>query len=216
MNYLGHNLINSSVTPEPEPSPEPEPDEHFKVIYRQNKAAIAARGPQNATATRLDSVTGSFKGDASFLGYGTYRILITGQYPWSAVDDGMNFRWFLLPPIKLPYGTAHYNPFDPLAPNNGIMSFRYEAEFTFYSPNSVDTLCSYNQRVEVVNSEIGFDIIGQSRDRSSNGSIMNIVPLPYSNYNLAFQLVSLTLQDIPDPSTTVAVCTSCTMEYLPE
>ena len=207
VDYLGHSIAGGTS-----PSPEPgETDAHFKVIYRQNKAAIAARGPQTATATRIDSVPGSFTGDATFLGFGTYRFLITGQYPWSSYDDGMQFMLFHLPPIKLPYGPQAYFPSQI---NFGIMSFRYECEFTFYSPNSVDTLCSYNQRVEVVNSEIG---VTDKMARSSNGSIMNVVPPPYSNYNLAFQLVSLTLQGFLEPSdTVVAVCTSCTMEYLPE
>ena len=77
VDYLGHS-ITEGTSPSPEPG---ETDAHFKVIYKQNKAAIAARGPQNATATRIDSVPGSFTGDASFLGFGTYRFC-NGCFRW--------------------------------------------------------------------------------------------------------------------------------------
>ena len=195
MDYLGHAIEESSTPTPPTPS---EPDPHFKVIYRQDKVGLV-RGRTDHAKVRLDSIDGTFSGSTQLQGLGAYRVTVSGSYPWSGYDDGMPFGCFQLPTINLAYGRA-------VGEWNGINTFIYRAEFTLNKPNAIDTLCSYYQRVEVLNSNSGFAPIYNY----SSGEFV----LPSGFNDILFQLEDLTLFIFPDPATAVATCNTMIIEYL--
>ena len=131
VDYLGHNVVEN-VSPA-------EQDDHFKVVFCQQKVGLFTPGPFLRWQPLFLTSLGVHRGSTAFCGYGAYRIEISGRYPYSTVDNGMNFTWSILPALFLDYPPAMATPgMDPY--NNGVKTFRYEGRFTLTAPEGTDSL----------------------------------------------------------------------------
>jgi hypothetical protein len=209
VDYLGHNIENNSPA---------EQDDHFKVVFCQQKVGIMP-GPFLRFQPLFLTSLGVHKGSTAFCGYGAYRIEVSGRYPYSTQDSGMNFTWSILPALFLDYPRALATPgMDPY--NDGVNTFRYEGRFTLTAAEGTDGIrLTYSQRVEFINQGSMF----LSSDRPiaviRSGEVPNVPPASIFNYQpsfLIFSLSPITINNPPDQNAVFASCDTCIMEYLPE